>query len=384
MMVVLLAVRRWRGKVRHCALLDVVVTGYRRFYHILGVGLVLLHCGFAQIVFVIPTTTARNFSAPGSLLPFSFFDTEGRNIDLPESGRYLLWILDSIYTTYDRPRIPWSDLGGVGDELVSNPVALLPQFGASYVVFYEGDAALPDAEARVDIIQRLSAQTVLFDDDRQLDVTLTDEAGYPARAGVEGFYLMEGRKVRYRFIGTALWENVGILELIQSAAETFLAGGEPALAPVAATRGGRLPDDVNLELPALVLRTTARVLKAERLRSPIVPPGGEMTVTIDAATSGRFLLETLPSLLAAYGAHGVALIPDAPDAATFEQLRAAFPGWTFIDMSVPEVRLLWLEVQTIVIDGAGQVLGSAILAPADGQGRYPNWLPDILQEASSR
>jgi hypothetical protein len=350
---------------------------------VLSVALTWLSVGFAQSVFVSPSDAWGSFGVPGSKLTLSSVDAAGSEVTLPDDGRYLLWILDSVYAADARARIPWSDLGGAQDDdsLVSNPIALVPSFGAGYVVVYDGVGMLPAPDARAAVATQLSEQVVLFDDTDTLAETVL-EGAFSVRPRVEGLYLMEGQTVRYRYVLPFMWENVSILELIQDAAETFLAGGEPALAPVAATRGGRLSDGVNLNVPALVLRATAEALEGEPLPSPLTQAGG--TVTIRPAENDRFLLETLPDMLAQYGVSGVALIDDAADDATFDALREVFPGWTFIDMSVPEVRLVWLEVQTVIIDDEGQVLGSAILSPADGHGRYPNWLSDILQEASSR
>lgn len=332
---------------------------------------------FTQSVFIQPTTAFASFGASGSELALSFVDAAGSEVVLPDNERYLLWFLDSVYVGDERQRIPWSDLGGAEDDdsLVSNPVAFVPTFGRGYVVVYDGVGMLPEPDERAAVATRLGEQVVLFDDAFALNATVV-EGAFPVRPRVGGLYLMEGQTVRYRYVLPFMWENVGILELIQDAAETFLAGSEPELTPVAATRGGRLPESVNLDLPALVLRATAEALEGEPIK--VDPSAAEL---ISAADSARFLLEALPELLDEYSVSGVALIPDAADEATFEALREAFPGWTFIDMSVPEVWLTWLETQGLIIDISGEVLGAATIVTTDAEPQNVAWLRRRLAEA---
>jgi hypothetical protein len=339
---------------------------------VVSVALAFFSLGFAQNIFVSPSDAFASFGAPGSELTLSFVDAVGSEVALPDNERYLLWILDSGYVADERTRIPWSDLGGAEDDdsLVSNPVAFVPTFGRGYVVVYDGVGMLPAPDERAEVATRLGEQVVLFDDTDTLVETVL-EGAFPVRPRVEGLYLMEGQTVRYRYVLPFMWENVGILELIQDAAETFLAGSEPTLAPLAATRGGRLPESVNLDLPALVLRTSADALDGE----PIAQ------VEPSAADSARFLLEALPDILDEYDVSGVALVPDAADEATFEALREAFPGWTFIDMSVPEVWLTWLETQGLIIDISGEVLGAATIVTTDAEPQNVAWLRRRLAEA---
>jgi hypothetical protein len=346
---------------------------------VVSVALTFFWWGFAQNIFVSPSDAFASFGAPGSELALSFVDAAGSEVVLPDNERYLLWILDSVYVADERTRIPWSDLGGAegDDSLVSNPAAFVPTFGRGYVVVYDGVGMLPEPDERATVATRLNEQIILFDYAFVLNATVV-EGAFPVRPRVEGLYLMEGQTVRYRYVLPFMWENVGILELIQDAAETFLAGGEPELTPVTATRGGRLPESVNLDLPALVLRATAEALEGEPIK--VDPSAAEL---ISAADSARFLLEALPELLDEYSVSGVALIPDAADEATFEALREAFPGWTFIDMSVPEVWLTWLETQGLIIDISGEVLGAATIVTTDAEPQNVAWLRRLMAEATT-
>ena len=174
---------------------------------------------------------------------------------------------------------------------------------------------------------------------------------------------MDGQKIMYRFLtnNNKAWNVQGFTSLIVDASEEFLSGGSPKnYSPSVTQPGAILPKNLwNTGRPALFFR-----ISGNELDVPKEPLLYNVTRRSDGSESGkevgnpppqvswRFVLDNLPALTRPAGVQLVALTINTK---RLDELRKAFPAWTFLPLDTPEKRLSWYNVGTLLVDAQGKV-----------------------------
>jgi hypothetical protein len=309
---------------------------------------------------------------PGTELEGTFYSADGTPAELPDEGRYLLWVIDEAFALETRIEVPYAEFepSAVDDSVLYNPTTTgLPKLlgVGEHVVIFSPFYTPPMSDAeRAEAAARFEGVQVAFDENEALRAR-TAEGGFGGVRLAEGLYFMEGPTVRYRYPNA--WTNAAYDTLIIGAAQTFLAGGEPEVAPIVAVRGSTFPEAVwRAQGPTLVLRVLGTETEAPengiRFSTMQLPDGSSQGGAEYAhpASTTRFLLETLPPLLARYGVQGVALSLDGENR---EALEAQFPEWTFVFSEGPADALRWINVQAAVLDAENRVESALILVAAE-------------------
>jgi hypothetical protein len=342
----------------------------------LALGLSVLGTAAAQGVVAVPFENAA--LAPGSVLETTFTNAQGIEETLPTTGRYLLWVEDAVFALDTRDALPLAELNPQADAAatLTNPVVTLwPQIeGESVALFYGRLGALPGETERTEVAARLPVGRPLFDHAQALPLQVS-AGGFARDTNLSGLYLMEGQRVAHRFLLPGIWEAQGLVPLVEEAARAFLDGDEPALTPVPAVRGARVPGEaLPVSGPALLMRVSALAVDA--------PAGATEGMDNDRAIAAeqRAVLGALPGLLERYGVAGVGLVTG--EETVLPAFEAAFPEWQFVAIGAPEPFLRFLEAQALVVDGAGEVGAAFLLSPAQPGDPPPALLNLALQSAA--
>jgi hypothetical protein len=320
----------------------------------------------------------------GRFIAGKFSDAEGKSVNLPLTGRYLMWLIDTAFLFEYRETLPLSEFEPDNSEqILYNPVILtLPFFSNlpnSYLVFsnYYGD--FPLHNEWLDVAAQFPSMQVLFNDKLALEGKVIVD-GMNFETPLANLLFMDGQKVAYVYPN--VWEIEEFTDLIKEAAVNFLAGDEPIL-----TRAilGTVWEELAGQ-PTLVYSISEDVLDADAnqvgIKEIVNPDGSSISTTVSNHPSdgSRFLLERLTELLSTYHIRGVALLREPPK--RLSELEQTFPAWDFIYLQTPQDLLRWGGIPSATLDKDGTI--QSILAITIAEEERLTSLENALSKATGQ
>jgi len=193
---------------------------------------------------------------------------------------------------------------------------------------------------------------------------------------VPGLYLLEGAKVRYRYLIPGPFDLPGYLDAVRANVADFLSGSDRRRElhplPVQTQKGIDLDETVQGLPPGRIalFRVLAGAAKVSGLPRVVRPPAGGVVLDPDGpAERISYYMQVLGPLLADAGFRLVGLLAPGSPRDPVKRLEQNYPDWIFLTAPEPGTQLHEVE-SLLLLDREHRIVGSKTLVLFD-PGEFP-------------